>query len=54
MKKKLSLREIMEDDKSAYMKQLVDKFNKLHGDELNHIVNESLRTGKPYVKSKKQ
>jgi len=38
---KVSLREIMEDDNSPYMKNLVDKFMKQYGDELGKIIADS-------------
>ena len=52
--KKVSLREIMENDNSPYMKKLEDKFNKLYGTKLDYIIKDSLRTGKPYVDSEKR
>jgi len=43
--KKVSLREMMEDDNSVYMAELVEKFNKMYGDQLDRIIEESKKSG---------
>jgi hypothetical protein len=45
--KKVSLREMMEDDNSAYMSELVQKFDEKYGDQLDKIIAESKRIGAP-------
>jgi hypothetical protein len=42
--KKVSLREMMEDDNSAYMAELLKKFENMYGKELDDIIAESKKS----------
>lgn len=47
MKKKVSLRDMIEDDNSPYMRELCEKFEAKYGKELDDIITESKRIGAP-------
>lgn len=51
---KMSLREIMEDDNSPYMKHLTAEFERLHGAKLESIITESMKLGRPVAAPQKR
>ena len=44
MNRKVSLREIMEDDNSPMMAELIKKFEKQYGEELERIMGRKVQT----------